>query len=738
MAGALDEDTARTLASGRQTIGSVLSNAQDNLKRVFLVFVAGWLLTFMLLRWFIWDRLKADLVFNRLPEDTPTQIVATDPFQVILLQVKIGLIVGAIVALPVLIYLSRDALKQRGLWPDERIPLWKKVSFAAAIGALFLVGLSYAYFAFFPIMFEFLAENAIQAEFTPTWSIVLWTEFVVFLSLSFGVAAQLPLAMSASARTGVIRYETFRDKWRYAVVAIFVFGAMFSPPDPFTQIMWGVPLVLLYFLSLGVAKLAVLSKRASESVPVRDVARDRWNALAAVAVLAFGLVYVYTFRGGAGATNDLLAAVGSEYRVVPGPELDVLGLDPTLVVATAGVVVAAVVAAVALFYFRVQALEQVVREQSERPAAPAGAQSSADPGEEAEIDVAGMSGRAVEAAPPEAFTSLDEDEALGFAQQAVDNENPAKAQAILDTFDEAQELRAERESEDEETEQEEDGNVVTSTAAGIVDPFTEDETTEDDIGGYYYDLQFILGSLTSKAFWIVGVFMLVLAGSFAIMFRGGLGVATDFFFQNMPADAVGDPDIVVLHPVEALIFMLKFSTALAALAVLPLVVYFAWPAIEQRFGADGDRNVLLVWGGTMIVTLVGGTALGFVYIAPTVISLLALDVVNANMVIAYRISSFGWLVIFLTVGIGALAMIPATMVLFHHGNIVSYARMRTSWRGVVLAIFAAAGLLSPNGLFTMFIVAIPASLAYGVGLGLTWTYERLGGRDPSVYGETAD
>ena len=736
MAGALDEDTARTLASGRQTIGSVLSNAQDSLKRVFLVFVAGWLLTFMMLRWFVWDRLKADLVFNQLPEDTPTQIVATDPFQVILLQVKIGLVAGVLVALPVLIYLSRDTLKQRGLWPDERIPLWKKLSFAAAIGGLFLIGLSYAYFAFFPIMFAFLAENAIKAEFKPTWSIVLWTEFVVFLSLSFGVAAQLPLAMSASARTGVIRYETFRDKWRYAVVGIFAFGAVFSPPDPFTQIMWGVPLVLLYFLSLGVAKLAVLSKRASQSVPVRGVARDRWNALAAVAVLAFGLVYVYMFRGGAETTNNLLAAVGSEYRIIPGPELDVLGLDPTLVVAAAGGVIATVVAAVVLFYFRVQELEQVVHEQSERPAAPTGAQSDADPGEAAEIDVAGMSGRAVEAAPPEAFTSLSEEEALGFAQHAVDNENPTKAQAILDTFDEAQKLKAERETEtetEEETETNENSNVVTSTAAGIVDPFTEDETTEDDIGGYYYDLQFILGSLTSKAFWIVGVFMLVLAGSFALMFRGGLGVATDFFFQNVPGQAVDDPDIVVLHPVEALIFMLKFSTALAALAVLPLVLYFAWPAIEQRFGASGDRNVLLVWGATMLVALVGGTALGFVYIAPSVISLLARDVVGSNMVIAYRISSFGWLIIFLTVGIGALAMIPTTMVLFQHGNIVSYARMQRSWRGVVLAIFAAAGLLSPNGLFTMFIVAIPASLAYGTGLGLTWIYERLGGRDPSVY-----
>ena len=63
MAGALDENTAKTLASGRQTIGSVLSSAQQNLKKVFLVFVIGWLGTFYALRAFIWDRLKEDLVF---------------------------------------------------------------------------------------------------------------------------------------------------------------------------------------------------------------------------------------------------------------------------------------------------------------------------------------------------------------------------------------------------------------------------------------------------------------------------------------------------------------------------------------------------------------------------------------------------------------------------------------------------------------------------------------------------
>jgi sec-independent protein translocase protein TatC len=724
MSGALDEDTARTLASGRQTIGSLLSSAQDNLKRVFLVFVAGWLLTFYLLRVFVWDRLKADLVFNRLPEDTSTQIVATDPFQVILLQIKIGLIVGAIVAIPALVYYSRDALEQRGIWPDARVPLWKKTGFVAVTTGLFLMGLSYAYFFFFPFMFEFLATNAENAGFKPTWSIVKWTEFIVFLALSFGLAAQLPLAMTASARTGVIPYETFREKWRYAVVGIAIFGAVFSPPDPFTQVMWGGPLVLLYFLSLGITKLAVLSKRAGESAPTSEVARDRWNVLAGAAVLTGAAVYAFMFEGGVGAVNDLLARVGSSYRFTPGPELELFGLGPTASVAVIATGYAAVVVVAVLFYVRVQALEAVTREQRQTATAPERPQGDpdADPGESAEVDVAAMSAKAIEAAPAEAFAGLSEQQALGFAQQAVDNENPAKGQAILDRFDEAQDL--ELDAEDEEPEDDED-NVVASTAAGMVDPFTEGETDEEDIGGYFYDLRFILESLTSKAFWIVGVFMFVLAGSFIALFQGGIGIARDFFLQNMPAETVEEPEIVVLHPVEALIFMLKFSTALAALSILPLVLYFAWPSIEQRFGVTGDRNVLLVWGGTMLVALVGGTVLGFVYIAPTIISILALDVVNANMIIAYRISSFGWLVIFLTVGVGALSMIPATMVLFHHGSIISYRRMRKSWRGVVLALFAVAGFFSPDSLFTMFLVAIPASLAYLFGLGVVSVYTRI-------------
>jgi sec-independent protein translocase protein TatC len=714
MAGAIDDDTARTLASGRETAGAMLSSAQSHLKKVFVVFLVGLLLTIWALRAFVWDMLKEDVLYSQMDAATreATSVIAVTPFDVILLQVKIGLVVGVIFALPVLVWYSRGALQARGFWPAEHIPRWQLSLLGAIILGLFAAGILYAYELFFPLMFSFLAENAANAGFSPTYSIVKWTEFIVFLMLSFGLAAQLPLAMSGLAATRVVAYETFRDKWRYAVLGIFVFGAMFSPPDPFTQIMWALPLITLYIISLGVTKLVVLSQRAGRHVSTGAVVRDRWNLLAGAVLVGGVAVYAYLTRGGLDATNDLLDLIGSAYRFPDAADLGVAGLGPTATAGAIATVGAFLVGGVALFYLRIKELEKVPTTERGRPGVGLDP-DAASAGDPAEIDLAGLSAPGVRAAPPEAFAGMTEDEAVEHAGQALDEDDAAKAEAILDRFDEVAEM--DLEVTDEESE-DDDSNPITSTAAGMMDAFTEDETTEDDIGGYYYDIAFILDSLTSKAIWIVATFMIVLAGSFVYLYSGGIRDIKNSFLGSMPASLADQVDIVTLHPVEALIFEIKFSTLLAAVSVLPIVLYFAWPAIEERGITTGNRNVLLVWGGTLFVTLVGGTLLGFFFIAPTIISALALDALTSNMVIAYRINSFGWLVVFTTVGVGVFTEVPVTMWLFDRGGIVSYETMRKHWRVAVLAFFAVGGFLSPKGVFTMFLLALPAAFAYGIGL----------------------
>jgi sec-independent protein translocase protein TatC len=756
MSGAIDDDTRRAVASGRETAGAMLKSAQQDLQKVFIVAVLGLMGTIWLLRKYVWDILKTDL-FARLAEKHPeafaeTEVVAITPFDVILLQVKIGLVVALLLAIPMFIWYSRDALRRRGYWPGERVARWKVAAIVLMSLVLGAGGVAYAYTLFFPIMFDFLATNAWQVGFKPTYSIVKWAQFVFLLTLSFGLAAQLPLVMSALSYSGIVPYETFRDKWRYAVVGIFVFGALFSPPDPFTQIMWAVPLVLLYAFSLQMARLVTIAKRSSDQVAVPEVARARWNVIAGAAFVVGVAVYLFYTRGGLAALNSAVTSLPPWARTGPFRHVGaVMGLSDQVAAAIVAVIVGAFAAGVALFYVLAQALSEADRE--------AHGPAPASTGGPAEIDLDTLDAAGVRAAPPEVFAEMSEDEALSKASAAMEADEPDKAQAILDRFDEAEaerEAAADADADADGADAEDAaaagaagaaaggdggddeggaGQTAQQTAAGMLSAFTEEEKTEDDIGGYYYDIAFILDSLTSKAFRLVAVFMAVLAVSFGWLYQGGIRRVKDTFFARMPGALQQEVEIVTLHPVEALIFMIKFSTLLAIVATLPLLLYYAWPALKERGLVRGDPRVMLVWGFTLLAGIVGGSLLGFFYIAPGIISWLATDAVNANMIIAYRINNFGWLVIYTTVGVGLLAEIPVSMLLFHFGGIASFQRMRDYWRHVMVGIFAFSGLFSPRGVFTMLLIALPAAFAYALGLALLWVLT-LGGRHGGPGAET--
>ena len=153
MSSAVDDDVAGTVAEGREHVGTMLSTAQTHLQKVFMLFVVGLIGSIYVLRAFIWTRLKADLNANE-----EILIVAITPFEVILLQVKIGLVVGVLLTIPPLVYYSRDALRRRGRWPDH-VARWKVAGFVLVSTLLFLGGVAYAYVLFFPLMLDFLARD---------------------------------------------------------------------------------------------------------------------------------------------------------------------------------------------------------------------------------------------------------------------------------------------------------------------------------------------------------------------------------------------------------------------------------------------------------------------------------------------------------------------------------------------------------------------------------------------------
>ncbi|KDE58525.1 translocase [Halostagnicola sp. A56] len=752
MSSAVSEDTARAINTGRETIGAVLSSAQDNLQRVFIVFLLGFVGAFYALRVFIWDFLEetARTGMNQSLSEA-TNIITRTPFEVILLQAKIGMIVGVIVAIPAILYYSRDALRKRGLRSVVPISRWYMAGFALIAFVLFWLGLAYAFVVFFPFTFEFLARVAFTAGVDPSWGITEFTQFMALLTISFGLAAQLPLIMGVLSYTEIVSYETFRNKWRHAIVIITVFGAVFSPPDPITQIMWALPLCGLYAFSLGLAKIVANIRRrgAAELDTGTGFMKRRVLQFGGILLGVSALTAVFVNRDGFDRLEE------SVFPLLPS------GLEPggttvlesiaieygTLGDIAVGLLVALGVGLVILVGYMIAILRSPIypREGDLR--------NATDPDD---VDFQTLETEDIGNVPAQVFRKMDEEQALEISRQAMYDDDKEKAETVLSRFDSLQAMQA---ADDDATAEgadaggtanavaeneapEEEGGLLSSTAAGMLDPFTEDETTEDDIGGYAYDLAFIFNSLTSKAIYIVGLFMLVLGASFFALYRGGFTVILAQFVDRVPDDVLAEVAaandaqvagtesttellreagfVIALDPVEVLIFMIKISTILAFLAVLPLVLYWAWPAAKERGLVSGNSRVILVWSGLLLVGFTVGLFLGFYWIAPAVISYLITDAVNNGMEVTYRINSFSWLVIYATLGVGFLFNIIVTMAMFHVGGIVNYRTMLERWRSVVVGIFVIAAVASPKGILTMLALATPIALTYVLGLGILY------------------
>ena len=735
MSSALDDDTRATLDAGRETAGAMLRSAQKDLQKVFVFFLVGFLGTFYALRLYVWEFLKRVTRAQMSAQVSgEVSIIAQTPFDVILLQAKIGLVVGVVLAVPSFVYFSRDALEERGLWPSSPVPVWQLASIFVGMVTLFVAGVAYGYYVFFPFTFSFLAQNAIAAGFTPSYSIVKWAQFIFLLTASFGLASQLPLAMTGLSYAEIVPYETFRDKWRYAVVAVFAVGALFTPPDPFTQIMWAIPVLTLYGLSLYLAKVVTTARRGSERMDVRGSLREHWNVIAGVAAVGGLLVYGFFARGGVGVFNRGLAAIGSDYAVYAPASPAVLGVYVALT--------AVVAAVIALGYFVYADLDDL-------------AVVAAGIGDPAAIDLDDLDAAGVRSAPPEVFAAMEEAEAMAAAGDAIDAGNKEKARAIVNRFDRDGDADADVDA-DGAADAPPDASTAADTASGggigdraaragnaFFDAFSDDDPDEgavpadgddltdddtDDFEGYYTDLRFVLDSITSRSFRIVGLFMIVLAGTFGWLYTGGIKRVYEDFLARLPAQVRPEEvlNVVALHPMEALVFEVKLSTIIAALVTLPLVAYYAWPALRDRNVVLQRRRAVFVWTGALTAGLLGGFVLGYTTIAPSIISWLVNDAVVAEMVIAYRITNFFWLIFFTTAGIGLLADVPILMLLLNTAG-VGYDSMRGRWREVTVGILAAAALFTPADVLTMFLVTIPLMAAYGVGLGFLFVVT-LGGR----------
>ena len=202
------------------------------------------------------------------------RMIFTALTEVFFTYVKVAFFAGAFISCP--IFLTQLWLfVAPGLYKKEQKAL---APFLIATPVLFFVGGALVYYVIFPLAARFLVGFEVLGG-EGDLDIVLEAKVSEYLSLimklifAFGLCFQLPVIMTLLARVGLATSAGMAAKRKYAIVAVFVVAAVLTPPDPVSQISLAVPIILLYEISIYMAKL-VERKRARDEAAEEDVDDD--------------------------------------------------------------------------------------------------------------------------------------------------------------------------------------------------------------------------------------------------------------------------------------------------------------------------------------------------------------------------------------------------------------------------------------------------------------------------------
>ena len=223
------------LAEG--TLISHLLELRDRLLRAFLAVI----LVFIPLAFFANEvfTFVAQPLIQQLPKGA--SLIATSVISPFMTPFKLAFFVALFVAMPFVLY-QVWAFVAPGLYRHE-----KKFALPLLVSSivLFYAGIAFAYFAVFPVMFQFFA-NTTPAGVTMMTDITSYMDFVLTMFLCFGLAFEVPVVVVLLVLTGLVKVEKLAEIRGYVLIGIFVVAALLTPPDAISQTIMAVPMYLLY------------------------------------------------------------------------------------------------------------------------------------------------------------------------------------------------------------------------------------------------------------------------------------------------------------------------------------------------------------------------------------------------------------------------------------------------------------------------------------------------------------
>ena len=190
----------------------------------------------------------AEPLLKHLPEQS--SMVAIDVASPFLTPFKLVMLLSIVLTIPWILY-QLWAFVAPGLYKHERrfvLPLLVSSS------ALFYLGMVFAYYVVFPLVFGFFTRVTPEGVEVMT-DISRYLDFVTKMFIAFGAAFEVPVLTFILIMTGVTTVEALSAARSYVIVAAFVVGMLLTPPDVISQFLLAIPVWLLFELGLILSRL---------------------------------------------------------------------------------------------------------------------------------------------------------------------------------------------------------------------------------------------------------------------------------------------------------------------------------------------------------------------------------------------------------------------------------------------------------------------------------------------------
>lgn len=176
-------------------------------------------------------------------------MIATNVVSPFFTPIKLTILASVFLSVPFLLY-QIWAFVAPALYQHE-----KRLVYPLLISStvLFYVGVAFAYYIVFPLVFSFLSSTSPDGVMMAT-DISSYLDFVLTLFIAFGVCFEVPVAIILLCWAGITSPESLREKRPYIIVAAFVIGMLLTPPDIFSQTLLALPMCLLFELGVICAK----------------------------------------------------------------------------------------------------------------------------------------------------------------------------------------------------------------------------------------------------------------------------------------------------------------------------------------------------------------------------------------------------------------------------------------------------------------------------------------------------